>query len=252
MCDPASGGMDVRAGDRRGWPRRLAWLSAWLLTGLLAVSAALVLALRWVDPPTSAFVLRHNWIAEREPGWRPATIRWTDWSAIAAPLPLAVVAAEDQRFPQHWGFDLEAISRALDAHQRGERLRGASTISQQVAKNLFLWPGKNYFRKGIEAYLTVWLELLWSKRRILEVYLNIAQFGDRVFGAEAAARHHFGVTADRLTSAQAAALAAVLPAPTRYSPAPADAHVRQQRAWILEQMARLGRSHLEGIVPANK
>ncbi|MES1944753.1 monofunctional biosynthetic peptidoglycan transglycosylase [Salinisphaera sp. PC39] len=231
---------------RRRWPR----LAAAVVAAFLLTPAAAILCLRWVDPPVTAFMLRVHW--QSDASGPSVRYLWRDLDRIAPSLALAAVAAEDQTFPDHHGFVWSAIGDALEENARGGRVRGASSITQQVAKNLFLWPGKSYLRKGIEAYLTVWLELLWPKRRILEVYLNIAQFDDRVFGAEAAARHHFGVTADRLTPARAAALAAVLPAPTRYSPAPADAYVRQQRDWILEQMARLGRGHLEGIVHVAK
>lgn len=238
----------MRDGPR--WPRIRSALryAAWSVAGALFLSVALVLTLRWVDPPTSAFVLRHNWVGDRDEGWAPARLRWTDWSAIADPLPLAVVASEDQRFPRHWGFDLEAISKALKAHERGERLRGASTISQQVAKNLFLWPGRSFVRKGLEAYFTGLIELLWPKRRILEVYLNIAQFGPNSFGVGASAPALFNRPPDRLRPAHAALMAAVLPNPDRLSARRPSAYVRQRQAWILRQMYLLGGpTYLEGL-----
>ncbi|MBA1148128.1 monofunctional biosynthetic peptidoglycan transglycosylase [Ectothiorhodospiraceae bacterium WFHF3C12] len=212
----------------------------WLAAGFAVLTSGLVLTLRWADPPTSAFVMRHNWLAERGGDWRPARLEWTDWSRIPAPLPLAVVASEDQRFPSHWGFDLEAISKALAEHQRGGRLRGASTISQQVAKNLFLWPGRSYVRKGLEAYFTGLIELFWSKRRILEVYLNVAQFGPNTFGVGQAAPTLFNRSPDALRPHQAALMAAVLPNPDRLSVRDPSPYVRERQGWILRQMHLLG------------
>lgn len=228
-----------------GWltRRRIGrWLRAglWLAAGFVLLTSALVLAFRWVEPPTSAFVIRHNWLAAQPDTWDPARLRWTDWSQMAPSLPLAVVASEDQRFPDHWGFDLEAISKAIEEHQRGGRLRGASTISQQVAKNLFLWPGRSYVRKGLEAYFTGLIELFWPKRRILEVYLNIAQFGPNTFGVGAAAPALFNRPPDRLSPAHAALMAAVLPNPDGYSARHPSAYVRERQGWILRQMYMLG------------
>jgi monofunctional biosynthetic peptidoglycan transglycosylase len=151
-----------------------------------------------------------------------------------------VVASEDQKFPEHWGFDVEAIEKAYAINQHSHRVHGASTISQQVAKNLFLWSGRSYFRKGLEAYFTVLIETLWPKRRILEIYLNTAQFGHGVYGAEAAAQHFFHKSADRLNRSDAALLAAVLPSPERWSPAAPSRFVQQRRDWILGQMQALG------------
>ena len=140
---------------------------------------------------------------------------WVDLTRISPNLPLAVVASEDQRFPEHWGFDVEAIEKAYQLNQHSHRVHGASTISQQVAKNLYLWSGRSYFRKALEAYFTVLIESLWPKRRILEIYLNIAEFGDGTYGAEAAAQRFFHKPAARLTRGDAAILAAVLPNPQR-------------------------------------
>jgi len=224
----------------RAWRRGL--VVALVMAGLLP--ALVVLALRWVNPPTSMFM-----VLARDQTEAPADIqyRWRPLAAIAPALSLAVVAAEDQTFPTHNGFVWEAIGKALTEHAEGRRLRGASSISQQVAKNLFLWPGRHFVRKGVEAYLTVWLEVLWPKHRILEVYLNIAQFGERVFGAEAAARHFFGVSAAALTDTQAVALASVLPAPTRYSVTADTTYLQRRRAWIARQMRLLGPGYLDEL-----
>ena len=152
-------------------PHRLASLS-------FGVPLIVVLLLRWIPPPTTAFMVQSAQAHADAPGWSGTGYRWTAWNEIAPFAGLAVIAAEDQRFPEHLGFDIDAIRAALDDAMQGERLRGASTISQQTVKNLFLWPGRSAIRKGLEAALTVLLELCWSKRRILEVYLNIAEFGD--------------------------------------------------------------------------
>lgn len=153
-------------------------------------------------------------------------------------MQLAVIASEDQKFPSHWGFDMESINDAWEARER--RQRGASTITQQVAKNLFLWRGPSWVRKGIEAYFTILIEALWPKQRVLEVYLNIAEFGRGIYGAEAASRFFYGKSAARLTSADAALLAAVLPNPVRLKVAAPSAYVRARQTWIVAQMAKLG------------
>jgi len=150
------------------------------------------------------------------------------------------VAAEDQRFARHLGFDFKQIDRALEDRERGRRVRGASTISQQVAKNLFLWPGQSWFRKGLEAGLTVLIELAWSKQRILEVYLNVAEFGRGTWGVQAASQRFFRKDAARLNRSEAALLAAVLPAPKRYRADQPGPYVRKRQAWIERQMVALG------------
>ncbi len=155
-------------------------------------------------------------------------------------MALAVVAAEDQRFPDHWGFDTREIAAALQRHLDGGQLRGASTISQQVARNLFLWQGRSFVRKGLEAWFTALLEGLWPKRRILEMYLNFAQTGERTFGVAAASRRYFGVEPDRLSAGQAALLAAALPNPVRYRVAAPSDYLLSRREWVLQQMRNLG------------
>ena len=221
---------------RRRWRRRLLWVS--LL--LLLASVLPVVALRWIDPPTSAFML-----ARRSEAWSAGDTafrlqyRWVDADAISAQLPIALVAAEDQKFPQHDGFDVEAIRDALDERANGGG-RGASTISQQVAKNLFLWGGRSWLRKGLEAYYTVLIETLWPKPRILEVYANVAEFGDGVYGAEAAARRYFHKPAAQLTAAESARLAAVLPNPKLFRVDAPSAYVRRRQAWIERQVQQLG------------
>ena len=186
---------------RRGLAYRLLRGAGLLFFGWLAAMAAAVIAMRWIDPPTTAFMLRDRFDAfatgERGYAFR---YEWRDWSAISADAGVAVIAAEDQAFPLHDGFDFKQIDRALADRERGRRMRGASTITQQVAKNLFLWPGQNWFRKGLEAGLTILIEVAWSKQRILEVYLNIAEFGRGTWGVEAASQRYFERRAAELTA----------------------------------------------------
>jgi monofunctional biosynthetic peptidoglycan transglycosylase len=166
-------------------------------------------------------------------------------------MALAVVAAEDQLFPRHHGFDLESISDALDARNRRPRTRGASTLTQQVAKNLFLWPGRNLARKGLEAYLAAVIELVWPKRRILEVYLNIAELGPDVYGVGAAADVYFGKTPAQLTRREAALLAAALPNPKARRPDRPSPWLAERATWIERQMEQLGgAAHLAGVLNA--
>jgi len=207
-----------------------------------AITVASVVAMRWIDPPTTAFMLRDRIGGLFGDDGYEFRHEWRDWDRISPYAALAVVAAEDQKFPSHRGFDLEQIDKALEDRERGRRVRGASTLSQQVAKNLFLWPGQSWFRKGLEAGITVLIELAWPKQRILEVYLNVAEFGRGTWGVQAASQRYFRRDADRLTRSQAALLAAVLPAPKRYrvdSPGP---YVRKRKAWIERQMVALGGS----------
>ena len=166
---------------------------------------------------------------------------WVSMDEISPWMGLAVIAAEDQKFPEHWGFDVSAIEKALAHNERNEnRIRGASTLSQQTAKNLFLWDGRSWVRKGLEAGLTLGMETVWSKKRILTVYLNIAEFGDGVFGVEAAAQRYFHKPASRLSLSEAALLAAVLPNPLRFKANTPSGYVRSRQAWIMRQMRQLG------------
>lgn len=166
---------------------------------------------------------------------------WVSMDEISVWMGLAVIAAEDQKFPEHWGFDVSAIEKALAHNECNEnRIRGASTLSQQTAKNLFLWDGRSWVRKGLEAGLTLGMETVWSKKRILTVYLNVAEFGDGIFGVEAAAQHYFHKPASRLSLSEAALLAAVLPNPMRFKANAPSGYVRSRQAWIMRQMRQLG------------
>lgn len=227
-------------------PSCAAILARWI-GGLLAFAVVLsvlaVLALRWLPPPATSFMLQ-RWMQswnERQPGFE-LRYRWANWEEISPDVRLAVVAAEDQKFPRHRGFDLDSIREAIDEYRDGGQLRGASTITQQVAKNLFLWPGRSFMRKGLEAWFTLLIETLWPKRRILEVYLNIAEFGDGIYGVQAASLEFFGMSAAMLSAQEAALLAAVLPNPRGLRVDAPSAYVRERRAWILKQMHKLGGS----------
>ena len=212
----------------------LAWL--WCLMTVLGVAFRGV-----VDPATTAFMQEKQLEVESK-GLRGVQIRyqWTDYDAIAPYMRLAVVTAEDQNFPYHHGFDWSAMGAAFEHNSRSHRVRGASTISQQTAKNLWLWPGRSYLRKAVEAWFTLLMETEWSKRRILEVYLNVAQLDDYTFGVGAAARDSFGVKPAALSPEQAALLAAALPEPDKVDVTEPSAYLQKRQAWILDQMAGLG------------
>ncbi len=227
--------------------RRKGRLGRWLriaglvIAGWAAVTVLVVVALCWIDPPFTAFMVQGRIAAifTRPTGYQFA-YDWRDWGQISKYAALAVVASEDQNFPEHHGFDFRQIDRALEERERGRRVRGASTISQQVAKNLFLWPGQSWFRKGLEAGITLLLEATWSKQRILEVYLNVAEFGPGTYGVQAASRRFFRKDAARLGPGEAALLAAVLPAPRRFKADAPSYYLRHRQAWIEGQMAALG------------
>ncbi|WP_448505864.1 monofunctional biosynthetic peptidoglycan transglycosylase, partial [Immundisolibacter sp.] len=212
------------------------------------LTAGTVLLLRWLPPPTTSFILQNRIAALRAGyGFYPYPYRWVDYEHIAPAMALAVVAAEDQRFREHMGLDLNGIRQAIRDNQYRRRPRGASTLTQQTAKNLFLWRDQTLLRKGIEVYFAGLLELLWPKQRILEVYLNVAQFGGSVFGVEAAARTYFDKPAAALTGEEAALLAAALPSPSVLRvDAPSD-YLRQRQRWVLNQMRRLGPGYLQDL-----
>jgi monofunctional biosynthetic peptidoglycan transglycosylase len=230
-----------RGGTGRVAARPLALVAVRALTLFVVGSVAAVLALRWLNPPTTAFMIeaRIGAAVRGERGYH-TDYRWVDFEHISSNLPIAVVASEDQKFPVHGGFDFDAIADAIEDRAEGVSARGASTISQQVAKNLFLWPGRSWARKGIEAYFTVLIETLWPKRRILEVYLNIAEFGPGVFGVGAAAPRFFAESPARLDREEAARLAAVLPAPRILHADRPSEYVRTRTSKIENEVERLG------------
>lgn len=217
----------------------------WLLRGLLALAGiwlAGIILFSFLPVPFSAVMVERQFSTWFSGDFSyVAHSDWVSMDEISPWMGLAVIAAEDQKFPDHWGFDMAAIEKAVAHNERHEnRVRGASTLSQQTAKNLFLWDGRSYVRKGLEAGLTLGMELVWSKRRILTVYLNIAEFGEGVFGVEEASQRYFHKPASRLTASEAALLAAVLPNPIRFKANAPSGYVRQRQQWILRQMRQLG------------
>ena len=240
-----------RSRSQRFGARLVKWVGGLVLAFLL-LTAVPVLLMRWWNPFSSAFMLEAGIDAGRAPGQaRYRTYyQWVDLEQISPHAAVAVIASEDQTFPFHTGFDLKSIREAVRENAHRKRPRGASTISQQVAKNLFLWNGASYVRKGIEAWFTVLIEILWPKERTLEVYLNLAQFGRGVYGVEAAARRFFHKPASQLTREEAATLAAVLPNPVRMHADRPSAYVSQRRDWIMGQLRGLGgREYLDEIAP---
>lgn len=215
-----------------GWT----WFVMWRLLLLLTL---LLLLLRFVPPPTTSFMLQSPY---------PVTQHWVSIDKLPSQIALAMVASEDQRFPEHFGVDFTAISKALNQSDDGEGLRGASTITQQTAKNLLLWPGRSFIRKGLEAGLALSLEVIWGKKRILEVYVNVAEFGKGIYGVEAASQHYFHKSARNLSSNEAARLAVLLPSPRKRDPNNLTPYLRQRVVWVGRQMKQLGAGYLRPIL----
>lgn len=209
----------------------LAWLGIWLAGIMIFAFLPVPFSAVMVERQLGAwFSGRFDYVAHSD---------WVSMDEISPWMALAVIASEDQKFPEHWGFDVDAIQKVLD-NDGSEQMRGASTLSQQTAKNLFLWDGRSWVRKGLEAGLTVGIETVWTKRRILTVYLNIAEFGNGVFGVEEASQRYFHKPASRLTISEAALLAAVLPNPIRFRADAPSGYVRMRQQWIMRQMRQLG------------
>jgi monofunctional biosynthetic peptidoglycan transglycosylase len=230
---------------KKGRIALLSFFKRWLLRGLLALAGIWlggIILFSFMPVPFSAVMVERQFSAWFSGDFSyVAHSDWVSMDEISPWMGLAVIAAEDQKFPDHWGFDVTAIEKAIAHNERNEnRVRGASTLSQQTAKNLFLWDGRSYLRKGLEAGLTLGMEVVWTKRRILAVYLNIAEFGDGVFGVEAASQRYFHKPASRLTASEAALLAAVLPNPIRFKANAPSGYVHQRQQWILRQMRQLG------------
>lgn len=218
------------------------------LLSAIALSILLVLVMRWVHLPFSALMLERQFEAKISGQTYSAKRIWQPWQILPDHLKMAVIAAEDQQFSNHYGFDIAAIRAALAHNQNSDSIRGASTISQQVAKNTFLWSSRSWLRKALEAWFTLWIELLWGKERILEVYLNSAEWGPGIFGAQAAAQYHFNTGAAYLTHQQAYLLAAVLPSPLNRSAGTPSEATQQRARWIGQQVRQLGASHyLNGL-----
>lgn len=209
----------------------------WLLAGWVVLTVGPVLVFRFVDPPLTAFMLARRFDAseKHEKGFVLRQL-WVPRARISTHLQRALIAAEDQKFFDHFGFDVKAIEDAVEERLEGKSRRGASTLTQQVAKNLFLWADKSFSRKVLEAYFTLLLEVFWSKERILEVHLNVAEYGNGVYGAEEASRLNFGKGAAALTPEEAALLVVVLPSPRARKVVAPTPKVRERSRWVLEQM----------------
>ncbi|WP_188649866.1 monofunctional biosynthetic peptidoglycan transglycosylase [Yeosuana aromativorans] len=211
-----------------------------VLLWLVIFSIVLVVLFRWIPVPITPLMLIRN--VEQYQNNKPLVLKhdWVSIDKISKNLQLAVICSEDQNFLNHHGFDFKAIQKAMDNNQKGRRIKGASTISQQTAKNVFLWPQRSWFRKGLEVYFTFLIELIWSKERIMEVYLNSIEMGNGVYGAEAASKFWFKKSAIKLNRNEAAALAAILPNPLRYRANPATNYIEGRKNWIVRQMGFYG------------
>lgn len=230
-----------KTGTYKKYYRKIFKILIAAISAFIYVSIVAVLVFKWVSPPTSSFMIQRQISAwwNNEDSFE-LTYRWADWEKISPYLKVAAITSEDQRFAEHWGLDIQAIQKAVDEYQDGRRLRGASTITQQVAKNLFLWSDQSYIRKGIEAYFSLLIELFWSKKRILEVYLNIAEFGNGVYGVKAASETYFKTDPENLNMIQSALMITALPSPRRYNLADPSPYMIDRRNWILQYMFYLG------------
>ena len=223
-----------------------------ILVGLLKFAAGFfiltmvwVILYGWINPPVTATMISRKLTAGSEGKPKTLARKWVDYENISPYMVLAVIATEDQNFLHHRGFDFEAIEKAMkhnqkQAEKKKKRIKGASTISQQVAKNVFLWEQRSWLRKGLEAYFTILIELLWSKKRIIEVYLNVAETGNMCFGVEGAANKYFEKKAASLTKEQAALIASVLPSPRNSNLAKPNKRMLDRKAWAMRQMNYLG------------
>jgi monofunctional biosynthetic peptidoglycan transglycosylase len=204
-------------------------------------SVALTIIYRFVPPPFTYLMIQR--LVEQKMDGEDLKLR-KDWVSIDKMSPYlvrAVIASEDQHFNEHWGFDIEALQKAYQHNQKSKKVKGGSTISQQVAKNVFLWPGRSYFRKGLEAYFTILIEITWSKKRIMEIYLNEIEMGNGIYGAEAAAKKYFRKPAKDLSKRESALIAAVLPNPIRWTPANPNAYIQRRQYRILRAMRYVGK-----------
>ncbi len=238
LCDMAT--LKPKQNHRQPVMKRIAIVVSKTLVWFFVSSLLWVLIYRFVNPPITFLMVQRNW--ERKAEGKPAKIEkeWVKFEAISDNMKRAAVSAEDQLFLQHMGFDMKAIEKAFDNNAKGKKVKGGSTISQQTAKNVFLWPGRSYIRKGFEAYFTLLIEVLWSKERILEVYLNVIEMGDGIYGAEAAAQAYYGKSCRKLTKRQAALIAACFPNPLRWTPNNPTKYIRHRQYLILRNMKRLG------------
>ena len=213
--------------------QRLAKFLFRLTLVFIVLSFIVVVPFRWVNPPVT-MVMMDRWLTAPSEEFTLQQ-QWLSWGQIPKHAASAVMASEDQLFVVHHGFDFSSIVKSLKSLGRGKKLRGASTISQQVARNVYLWTGRSWFRKGLEVWFTLLIELTWSKQRILEVYLNIAEWGEGVFGLQAASEYHFSQSAASLTHMQSALLASSLPSPLKYNPAEPSQYLIDRARWNLQQ-----------------
>lgn len=229
------------------WKKRI---QKWLLKAAIyffVISIIWVVVLKFVPVWLTPFMVVRKVEALIEGRNSKVYSDWASYDELSKEAALAVVASEDQRFPDHWGIDFKAMQNAFSHNWRGRKIRGASTISQQVAKNVFLWHGRSYIRKALEAYFTLLIEVIWGKERILEVYLNIAETGNMTFGVESAAQRYYGKSAASLTREEAARIAAVLPSPKRFSIKNPSGYVQRRTNQIARQMRMLGRKHIANL-----
>lgn len=220
---------------------KIKWFGLKLMLWFLLGSVGWVLVYKFINPPITLLMVKRNF--ERKADGKSFKIEkaWIDYDELASNLKRAAVAAEDQKFPSHHGFDLNAIDKAFESNRNGNgKIKGGSTISQQTAKNVFLWPGRSWVRKGFEAYFTVLIEFFWSKERILEVYLNVIEMGDGLYGAEAAAQNYFGKSAKDLNRTESALIIACLPNPLRWTPDKPTRYIRQRRNQIIRNIRLMG------------
>jgi monofunctional biosynthetic peptidoglycan transglycosylase len=211
--------------------KRIGLIVGKILLWFVVFTIVWVLAYRFINPPITLLMLQRSAKVER---------KWVKFENISDNMKRAAVSAEDQLFLKHIGFDVKAIEKAFENNAKGKKIKGGSTISQQTAKNVFLWPGRSYIRKAFEAYFTLLIEVLWSKERILEVYLNVIEMGDGIYGAEAAAQTYYGKSCSNLTRAQAALIVACFPNPIRWTPKRPTAYIKKRQYLIMRNMRRLG------------
>lgn len=233
---------NTKAKTKRKHPRlkRITDIATKVFIYFLCVSVFWVIALRFINPPITLLMVLRN-IERKSDGKSFKTDKkWVKFEDMSDNMKRAAVSAEDQLFLKHIGFDFKSIEKAFASNAKGKKVKGGSTISQQTAKNVFLWPGRSWIRKGFEAYFTLLIEMFWSKERILEVYLNVIEMGDGIYGAEAAAQEYYGKTCEKLSRNEAALIAACFPNPLRWTPKNATPYIRHRQYLILRNMKRLG------------
>lgn len=230
----------TKSSSKPSFLKRIAIIAAKVLLWFVLFSVIWVIAYRFINPPITPLMVQRN--LERKANDKPAKAdrRWVNFEDISDNMKRAAVSAEDQLFLKHMGFDIKAIEKAYANNAKGKKIRGGSTISQQTAKNVFLWQGRSYLRKGFEAYFTLLIELLWSKERILEVYLNVIEMGDGIYGAEAAAQAYYGKSCTNLKRGEAALIAACFPNPRKWTPKNPTRYIRHRQYLIMRNMRRLG------------